>query len=54
MDLADKLGALSLKNATIQKTGTIHKIKNLNPKGEFRTQPKNFKNPFGVQARKIF
>ncbi len=53
MDLKDKLGALSLNNASIQKTGTIHKIKNLNPKGELRIQPKIFKCPFGVQARKF-
>jgi hypothetical protein len=49
MDLADKLGALSLKNASIQKTGASPKTKKLKPKGELRT-PKIFLYPFGVQT----
>jgi len=52
MDLADKLGALSLKNASIQKTGASPKTKNLKPKEELRI-PKHFKYPFGVQTRKF-
>jgi hypothetical protein len=53
MDLADKLGDLSLKNATIQKSGASHKTKNnLKPKVELKI-PKNFKYPFGVQAQKF-
>ncbi len=50
MDLADKLGALSLKNASIQETGASPKATNLKPEDEFRI-PKNFKYPFGVQIR---
>ena len=53
MDLADKLGALSLKNASIQKTGASPKTKNLKPKGELKIQSKIFKNPFGVNTRKF-
>jgi hypothetical protein len=54
MDLADKMGMLSLKNASIQKTGTSHKtLGNLKPKGELKIQPKNFKNAFGVQTQKF-
>jgi hypothetical protein len=53
MDLADKLGALSLKNATIQKTGASPKTKNLKPKGELRI-PKNVKYPFGGTDTKVF
>jgi hypothetical protein len=52
MDLADKLGALSLKNASIQGTGTSLKIKTLRPEEECRI-PKNFKYPFGIQIRKF-
>jgi hypothetical protein len=54
MDLADKMGALSLNKASIQKSGASHKTKNnLKPKGELKIQPKNFKYPFGVQTRKF-
>ncbi len=52
MDLADKLGALSLKNASIQETGASPKAKNLKPEEEFRIL-KNFKYPFGVQIRRF-
>ncbi len=52
MDLADKLGALSLKNASIQKAGASPKTKNLKPKGELRIS-KSFKYPFGVQTRRF-
>jgi hypothetical protein len=41
MDLADKLGALSLKNASIQKISASTKTKNnLKPKGELRIPAK--------------
>jgi hypothetical protein len=54
MDLADKLGALSLKNASIQKIGASPKTKNiLKPKRELRIQTKNFKYPFGAKTRNI-
>ena len=54
MDLADKMGTLSLKNASIQMTGTSHKtLGNLKPKGELKIQLKIFKNPFGVHTRKF-
>ena len=54
MDLADKMGTLSLKNASIQMTGTSHKtLGNLKPKGELKIQSKIFKNPFGVHTRKF-
>jgi hypothetical protein len=52
MDLADKLGALSLKNASIQETGASLKTKILRPEEEFRI-PKNFKYPFGMQIIKF-
>ena len=55
MDLADKMGTLSLKNASIQMTGTSHKtLGNLKPKGELKFQPENLKYPFGVQTRNFF
>ena len=54
MDLADKMGTLSLKKASIQKTGTSHKtLGNLKPKGELKIQSKIFKNPFGLHTRKF-
>jgi len=41
MDLADKMRALSLKNASIQEIGTSHKTQNnLKPKGELRISKK--------------
>jgi len=41
MDLANKMGTLSLKNASIQKTDTSHKtLGNLKPKRELKIQPK--------------
>jgi hypothetical protein len=52
MDLADKLGALSLKNASIQEKGASPKTKTQRPEEEFRI-PKNFKYPFGLQVIKF-
>jgi hypothetical protein len=52
MDLADKLGALSLKNASIQEKGASTKTKIQRPEEEFRI-PKNFKYPFGLQVIKF-
>jgi hypothetical protein len=52
MDLADKLGALSLKNAPIQETGASFQTKTLRPEEDFLI-PKNFKYPFGVQIKKF-
>jgi len=52
MDLADKLGALSLKNASIQEKGASPKTKIQRPGEEFRI-PKNFKYPFGLQIIKF-
>jgi hypothetical protein len=51
MDLADKLGALSLKNAPIPEKGAGFKTKKLKTK-EFEI-PRNFKYPFGVQTKKF-
>ncbi len=51
MDLADKLGALSLKNAPILETGASFKAKDLKTE-EFEIS-RNFKYPFGVQIRKF-
>ncbi len=51
MDLADKLGALSLKNVPIQEKGASPKTKTQRPGEEFRI-PKNFKYPFGLQVIK--
>jgi hypothetical protein len=44
MDLADKLGPLSLKNAPIQETGASFQNKTLRPEEEY---------PFGVQIKKF-
>jgi len=52
MDLADKLGALSLKNAPIQETGASFKTKNLKPEDKSEI-PRNFKYPFGIQVKKF-
>ena len=52
MDLADKLGALSLKNAPIREKGASSKTKIQRPGEEFRI-PKNFKYPFGLQIIKF-
>jgi hypothetical protein len=41
MDLADKLGALSLKSASIREKGASPKTKTQRPEEEFRI-PKNF------------
>ena len=51
MDLADKLGALSLKNAPILETGASFKAKDLKTE-EFEIS-RNFKYPFGVQTKKV-
>ena len=51
MDLADKIGALSLKYAPIPETGASFKAKNLKTK-ELEIS-RNFKYPFGVQTRKF-
>jgi len=51
MDLADKLGALSLKNAPIPEKGAGFKTKKLKTK-EFEIS-RNFKYPFGVQTKKF-
>ena len=51
MDLADKLGALSLKNAPIPEKGAGFKTKTLKTK-EFEIS-RNLKYPFGVQTKKF-